>query len=73
MTDKENPKGAKTQEDRRKERLSKQLRANLARRKAQTRARRAGEEDGREGLGAGSAHEASAGGSDDAHEDDTHK
>ncbi|MGH6762954.1 MAG: hypothetical protein ACRECW_15360 [Phyllobacterium sp.] len=55
MTDKETPKGAKTAEDRRKERLSKQLRANLARRKAQSRARRAGEEDGREGIAAASS------------------
>lgn len=40
-------------EDRRKDRLAQQLRANLARRKAQARAKRAGEADDRpEGLGA---------------------
>ena len=43
----------KSPEDRRKERLAQQLRANLARRKAQARAKRAGEADERpEGLGA---------------------
>ena len=42
----------KSPEDRRKERLAQQLRANLARRKAQARAKRAGEADERpEGLG----------------------
>jgi hypothetical protein len=41
----------KSPEDRRKERLAQQLRANLARRKAQARAKRAGEADERpEGL-----------------------
>ena len=41
----------KSPEDRRKDRLSQQLRANLARRKAQARAKRAGEADDRpEGL-----------------------
>ncbi|MAS06777.1 MAG: hypothetical protein CL534_19120 [Ahrensia sp.] len=41
----------KSPEDRRKDRLAQQLRANLARRKAQARAKRAGEADDRpEGL-----------------------
>ena len=40
---------AKREADRMK-RLSAQLRANLAKRKTQTRARRAGDEDGRSGL-----------------------
>ena len=40
---------AKREADRMK-RLSAQLRANLAKRKTQTRARRAGDEDGRAGL-----------------------
>jgi hypothetical protein len=44
----------KKQRDPRKERLSAQLRANLARRKAQSRAKRAGDADERpEGLGGG--------------------
>jgi len=42
----------KSAEDRRKDRLAQQLRANLARRKAQARAKRAGDPDDRpEGLG----------------------
>jgi len=41
----------KSPEDRRKDRLAQQLRANLARRKAQARAKRSGEADDRpEGL-----------------------
>lgn len=56
LNSRENPKGAQTAEDRRKERLSKQLKANLNRRKAQARARRAGEEDNRdEGIAAASS------------------
>jgi len=46
----------KPPKDDRKERLARQLRANLARRKAQARAKRAGEADARpEGLGAAAA------------------
>ena len=46
------PDYGKKQRDPRKERLSAQLRANLARRKAQSRAKRAGDADERpEGLG----------------------
>jgi len=48
--DKPSPKGV-SQADRRKTRLADQLRANLQKRKAQARSRRAGEEDQRaEGL-----------------------
>ena len=39
----------------RKKRLAAELRANLQRRKTQTRARRAGDEDGRDGLPASAA------------------
>ena len=47
---------ASTSEDRRKARLAEALRANLAKRKAQTRARRAGEADQRpQGIGAAEA------------------
>ena len=57
----------KSPEDRRKERLAQQLRANLARRKAQARAKRAGEADERpEGLGA-----AGKGASDQVENDDS--
>jgi hypothetical protein len=57
----------KSPEDRRKERLAQQLRANLARRKAQARAKRAGEADERpEGLGA-----AGKGASDPVENDDS--
>ena len=44
----------KTPKDARAARLAEQLRANLQRRKAQTRSRREGEADGRAGLPAGS-------------------
>ena len=49
-------------EDRRKARLAEQLRANLARRKAQARSRRAGDADQRpEGLAAAEADAAEGG------------
>jgi hypothetical protein len=45
--------GRHSEAERRKARLAEELRANLARRKAQARARRSGEADQREGIGAG--------------------
>lgn len=49
----------KTEAERRRERLAAELRANLSRRKNQVRARRSGEEDGRDGqLASGSDDDA---------------
>ncbi|ARY09776.1 hypothetical protein [Brucella melitensis] len=54
MTEKTTPREKLTEADYRKKRLAEQLRANLMRRKAQSRSRRAGEADERnDGITAG--------------------
>ncbi|CAB4325667.1 hypothetical protein IB024_09080 [Brucella sp. 6810] len=58
MTEKTTPREKLTEADYRKKRLAEQLRANLMRRKAQSRSRRAGEADERnDGITAGHGKE----------------